>query len=61
MPVYGGDAEATLREFTAAGIDIDALADRLQREGAQAFVKSWQHLLQGIDDKFRSLGGDARR
>ena len=30
MPADGGDCEAVLAEFTKAGIDLDALAARLQ-------------------------------
>jgi len=37
------------------GVDIDALAERLQREGAQAFVKSWRALMQRIDAKSEAL------
>lgn len=55
MAADGGAAEAMLLRFAAAGIDLDALALRLQREGAQAFVKSWQKLLQRIADKSRVL------
>jgi transaldolase len=55
MAEDGGDAEPMLRRFAQAGIDIDALAARLQREGAQAFVKSWQALLQRIDAKSEAL------
>jgi transaldolase len=51
----GGDAEAVLARFTQAGVDVDALAERLQREGAQAFVKSWQALMRRIDDKSEAL------
>ncbi len=36
----GGDAAKTLAEFARAGIDIDALATQLQREGTDAFVRS---------------------
>jgi transaldolase len=36
----GGDAEAMLTRFTLAGIDVDALATQLQRDGAQSFVIS---------------------
>jgi transaldolase len=50
-----GDAEATLTRFAQAGIDIDLLALRLQHEGAQSFVKSWQQLLQRIADKIAVL------
>ncbi len=55
MDPQGGDAEATLAEFAAAGIDLDALAERLQLEGATAFVKSWNALMQRIADKGRAL------
>jgi transaldolase len=51
----GGDAEAVLAEFAGAGIDIDALAERLQVEGGKSFVKSWQALLQRIADKAAAL------
>jgi transaldolase len=45
MPADGGDCEAVLSRFVAAGIDIDALAAKLQEEGAKAFVKSWNNLM----------------
>jgi transaldolase len=57
MAVDGGDAEAMLARFAQAGIDIEALALQLQREGAQSFVKSWQQLLQRIADKSAALAG----
>jgi len=55
MAVDSGDAEAMLARFAQAGIDIDALAIKLQQEGAQSFVKSWQQLLQRIADKSAAL------
>ena len=55
MAADGGDAETQLARFAKAGIDIDALAIRLQQDGARAFVKSWQHLLQAIADKSAAL------
>jgi transaldolase len=55
MAADGGTAEAMLARFARAGIDIDALAIRLQHEGAQSFVKSWQQLLQRIADKSAAL------
>ena len=51
MPTHGGDSEYTLSDFSRAGVDIDALALRLQREGAEAFVKSWRNLMKRIDEK----------
>jgi transaldolase len=47
----GGDAEAMLAKFAAAGIDIDALAAKLQDEGAKAFVASWVDLMSRLDAK----------
>jgi transaldolase len=49
------EAEATLAEMASAGVDVDALAERLQREGAEAFVKSWNELLESIESKSRKL------
>src|SRR6185295_20370092 len=42
MAEDGGDAEAVLKEFARAKVDVTTLADTLQREGAEAFVKSWK-------------------
>jgi len=55
LPHDGGDAEQVLAEFKKAGVDIDALAEQLQREGADAFVKSWDDLLAQIVDKSAAL------
>ncbi len=55
MAVDGGDAEAILARFAEAGIDVGALATRLQHDGAQAFVKSWKTLLGRIADKSTAL------
>ena len=51
------EGSATLQAFAEAGIDVDALGRRLQEEGAEAFVKSWHHLLDGIAAKVASLQG----
>ncbi|MEO7063024.1 MAG: transaldolase [Dokdonella sp.] len=55
----GAAAEAMLARFTKAGIDLDALAQKLQTDGAASFVKSWQQLLQRISDKAAELGASA--
>ncbi len=47
----GGDGEEVLASFAKAGVDIDALAARLQDEGASSFVKSWHDLMARIDAK----------
>jgi transaldolase len=55
IPPDGGDAEETLAAFESAGIDTDELAARLQREGADAFNKSWNDLLESIESESRRL------
>lgn len=49
MASDGVASARTLAEFRAAGVDLDALAERLQRDGAAAFVKSWTALLAELD------------
>jgi transaldolase len=49
----GGDAEEVLTEFGAAGVDVDALAARLQEEGKQSFDESWRELLGTIEDQLK--------
>jgi transaldolase len=51
MAVDGGDAEAVIARHARAGVDVDALAAQLQEEGAQAFIKSWNALLEGLARK----------
>ena len=57
LPVDGGYAEAVLQEFRRQGVDDEALATRLQREGADAFTDSWHALLARIHEKSVSLTG----
>ncbi|MEO6075832.1 MAG: transaldolase [Dokdonella sp.] len=49
------DTANVLQPFTDAGIDVDALAARLQREGADSFVESWKKLMQSISEKAKQL------
>jgi transaldolase len=51
----GGDCEAVLAQFTKAGVDLNALAARLQDEGATSFVKSWNELMAVIASKSAAL------
>jgi len=55
MSADGGDCEAALAQFAKAGIDIDALAARLQDEGAKSFVNSWNDLMSVIASKSATL------
>jgi transaldolase len=54
MPADGGDCDAVLAQFAAAGVDVGALAQRLQDEGAAAFDESWKDLLEHIDQQVKS-------
>jgi transaldolase len=55
LPADGGDADAVIEQFRRAGIDYEALAARLQEEGAEAFVQSWDDLLACIARKSEQL------
>jgi transaldolase len=57
VPADGGDAEEVLAEFGRAGIDVEELAERLQEEGKEAFVKSWNGMLESIESKRGALTG----
>jgi len=51
----GGDSEAVLAQFTRAGVDLAALAAKLQQDGASAFVSSWDSLMGVIGSKASAL------
>jgi len=55
LPLDGGNAEQVIARFAAAGVDVDALAARLQKEAADSFVKSWDELIENIGQKTSSL------
>jgi len=58
----GGDAESVLADFGRAGVDVVALAADLQQGGAEAFVKSWQGLLDclAVKSEAPTAGSGAR-
>lgn len=60
VPAGADDGAAVLAAVSRAGVDLDALAQRLQRDGAAAFVKSWHELLGRIEAKAAALGGTVR-
>jgi transaldolase len=51
IPPDGGDCEEVLAQFAKAGVDVDALAAKLQDDGAKSFVKSWDELMKVISAK----------
>jgi len=61
MPIDGGDCETVLNRFAEADVDVDALASRLQTEGAQSFVSSWDDLMTVISARGNALGKRPQR
>jgi transaldolase len=55
LPADGGDCENVLAQFANAGIDVDALARKLQDDGAESLVKSGNELMAVIASKSRAL------
>ncbi len=55
LPPDGGDCERVLAAFAKAGIDVNALAERLQDEGTLSFNTSWNDLLGRIETKSAAM------
>jgi transaldolase len=51
----GGECEKVLAAFGKAGVDVDALAERLQKEGAASFVDSWNDLMARVEAKSAAM------
>ena len=51
LPLDEGYAEAVIAEFTREGINDEILGADLQREGTDAFAKSWRDLMSRIAAK----------
>jgi transaldolase len=56
VPADGGDCDEVLAQFESAGIDVKALAARLQEEGKVTFVESWTDLLKSIETEREKVG-----
>ena len=61
LPANGGNCEEVLAQFASAGVDLQALAVRLQADGAASFVKSWHSLMAVIASKSATLTTATRR
>lgn len=57
MASDGGDAEVIIEAFKRQGVDEQALAAQLQRDGTRAFSTSWQALLTRIEAKRKQQAG----
>lgn len=55
LPAEEGDAEAVIAEFTREGVNDEALAALLQRQGTAAFAESWRNLIARIAAKSVAL------
>jgi transaldolase len=55
LPTDGGDSDEVLAQFSKAGVEVLALAARLQDEGAKSFVKSWNELMAVLASKSATL------
>jgi transaldolase len=55
MSADGGDCEAVLDQFAAAGVEVNDLAAKLQDDGAKSFVSSWNELMGVIASKSATL------
>jgi transaldolase len=51
LAAHSGESERDLTTFIMEGVDVHALAARLQDEGTAAFVKSWKDLMACIESK----------
>ena len=57
LPTDGGDCEKTIAAIEAAGVDVHALAEKLQVDGRDAFNASWNSMIDDIAAKTQSLAG----
>lgn len=55
LPPDEGYAEAVIEEFNREGINDETLAADLQRQGAEAFAKSWHDLMSCLESKSAAL------
>lgn len=49
------NVDGTIQRFVDAGVDVNALGAKLQGDGAEAFVKSWNDLMDVISAKGAEL------
>lgn len=55
MPADGGDCDAVLGRFAGAGVDVAALAAKLQSDGAKSFDSAWKDLMSRIASQTAAL------
>ncbi|HEX6213626.1 MAG TPA: transaldolase [Vicinamibacterales bacterium] len=52
--------DATLAGAAALGLDVAAITEQLQADGVGAFARSYEQLLEALDEKRRTIFGTAR-
>ena len=57
MATDGGDCEDVLKRIGEAGVDVMALADKLQIDGRDSFDASWDTMIKDIASKTASMAG----
>jgi transaldolase len=55
------EAAAALRQLKALGIDLNAIAEKLQEDGVVAFAASFDQLMAALDKKRKSMRGSEPR
>ena len=50
------DAEARVGEAAEVGVDMDDVADQLEREGVASFATAFDELIAALEEKASSLG-----
>ncbi len=51
----GGESDETIYNMSRLGIGMEALAAKLQTEGAESFVKSWEEMMSVVAQKAQAL------
>jgi len=51
----GGEADEVAYRLQRTGIDMEALAAQLQKEGAESFVKSWEEIMDVVAKKAQAF------
>jgi transaldolase len=51
----GGESDEVIYQLRRMGIDMDALAAQLQKEGAESFVTSWEEMMDVLAKKAQTF------
>lgn len=51
-------AQTTVEDLAALGVDLTDVADVLEREGIASFVKSWDELIASVEQQLKNAGAE---